>query len=60
MEEIEGSGPSANGPASALILQEDRCIRCALCIDRCPTHALSMVSWSESSTDLRVAERSPV
>ena len=28
---------------SALLLEEDRCIRCALCVNRCPPGALSMV-----------------
>jgi NAD-dependent dihydropyrimidine dehydrogenase PreA subunit len=32
------------------VIQEDRCIRCALCVDRCPTDALSIESWSEAST----------
>jgi NADPH-dependent glutamate synthase beta subunit-like oxidoreductase len=41
---------SAPSPASALIIQEEYCIRCSLCIERCPTHALSMGGWSESST----------
>ena len=31
---------------TALLLDESRCIRCALCIDRCPTRALSMGMWS--------------
>jgi NAD-dependent dihydropyrimidine dehydrogenase PreA subunit len=28
-----------------LLLDEQKCIRCALCIDRCPTDALSMGVW---------------
>jgi formate hydrogenlyase subunit 6/NADH:ubiquinone oxidoreductase subunit I len=39
-----------SGPASALVIQEDFCIRCALCVERCPTDALSMAGWSEAST----------
>ena len=27
---------------SAIIKDEDRCIRCALCAERCPTHAITM------------------
>jgi NAD-dependent dihydropyrimidine dehydrogenase PreA subunit len=43
-------GVASDGPASALILDEDPCIRCALCVERCPTDALSLGQWSESST----------
>ncbi len=43
-------GVEATGPSSALIIQEELCIRCGLCVDRCPTDALSLKSWSESST----------
>ena len=33
----------AAGPTdSAIIKDEDRCIRCALCAERCPTHAITM------------------
>jgi NADPH-dependent glutamate synthase beta subunit-like oxidoreductase len=49
-------GLAAPEPASALIIQEDFCIRCALCIERCPTHALSFGGWQESSTGLREIE----
>jgi NAD-dependent dihydropyrimidine dehydrogenase PreA subunit len=27
---------------SAILKDEDRCIRCALCAERCPTHAITM------------------
>jgi len=27
---------------SAILKDEDRCIRCALCAQRCPTHAITM------------------
>ncbi|MBZ5723772.1 MAG: FAD-dependent oxidoreductase [Acidobacteriia bacterium] len=43
-EEIE-SLLAAGGIApadSAIIKDEDRCIRCALCAQRCPTHAITM------------------
>jgi NADPH-dependent glutamate synthase beta subunit-like oxidoreductase len=34
---------SAAGPGdSAILKDEDRCIRCALCAQRCPTHAITM------------------
>jgi len=33
----------AFGPGdSAILKDEDRCIRCALCAERCPTHAITM------------------
>jgi formate dehydrogenase beta subunit len=48
---------SAQGPASALILQEDFCIRCGLCVERCPTDALSLDGWQESSTGLHEIEQ---
>ncbi len=34
---------TAAGPGdSAILKDEDRCIRCALCAQRCPTHAITM------------------
>ena len=33
---------SAQPEWSAIIKDEDRCIRCALCAERCPTHAITM------------------
>jgi len=32
---------------SALVIDEDPCIRCALCVNRCPPGALSMVHAKE-------------
>jgi len=34
-------GPES-GEASAILKDEDRCIRCALCVMRCPTDAIAM------------------
>jgi NAD-dependent dihydropyrimidine dehydrogenase PreA subunit len=31
---------------TALLLDERACIRCGLCIERCPTDALSMGVWT--------------
>jgi formate hydrogenlyase subunit 6/NADH:ubiquinone oxidoreductase subunit I len=56
LEEIDGLSAPEHGPGSALIIQEDRCIRCALCVERCPTDALSMAAWKEASTGLRELE----
>jgi len=33
---------AANMTDSAILKDEDRCIRCALCAERCPTHAITM------------------
>jgi formate dehydrogenase (NADP+) beta subunit len=36
-------GPNADPAAhSAILKDEDRCIRCALCVMRCPTDAIAM------------------
>jgi formate dehydrogenase (NADP+) beta subunit len=36
-------GPDADGDGnSAIVKDEDRCIRCALCVMRCPTDAIAM------------------
>lgn len=36
------SGLEAQPDWSAILKDEDRCIRCALCAQRCPTHAITM------------------
>jgi ferredoxin len=41
---------------TALLLDESSCIRCGLCIERCPTDALSMGVWS----GVGVPDRVPV
>jgi len=38
LSEMYGASPEW----SAIIKDEDRCIRCALCAQRCPTHAITM------------------
>ena len=35
-------GPHSQEEASAIIKDEDKCIRCGLCADRCPTDAITM------------------
>jgi NADPH-dependent glutamate synthase beta subunit-like oxidoreductase/ferredoxin len=52
LEEMEPSGaildlaarlyPGEEGPLSAIVKDEDRCIRCGLCARRCPVEAISM------------------
>jgi NADPH-dependent glutamate synthase beta subunit-like oxidoreductase len=34
--------PKSEDPLSAIIKDEERCIRCALCAERCPTEAITM------------------
>jgi ferredoxin len=41
LDEI-GLAPPAAEAASAIIKDEERCIRCAMCADRCPTDAITM------------------
>ena len=36
---------------SVLLLDEDLCIRCGLCVNRCPPGALSMVHARELTHD---------
>jgi len=40
--ELAANGASAGGPLTALIKDDDRCIRCGLCAIRCPTEAMTM------------------
>ncbi len=40
-----GTSPDEVG-ATALLLDETACIRCGLCIERCPPNALSMGMWT--------------
>jgi NADPH-dependent glutamate synthase beta subunit-like oxidoreductase len=66
LDELEGGAPLLEAAAAALgadcdpaahtaiLKDEDRCIRCALCAMRCPTHAIEMerttlcTTWSSS------------
>jgi formate dehydrogenase beta subunit len=41
IEALLASGGAGAGD-SAILKDEDRCIRCALCAQRCPTHAITM------------------
>ena len=41
------SAPSANGlPLSAMVKDDERCIRCGLCAIRCPTDAMTMEKFA--------------
>jgi ferredoxin len=39
---VEGYGLSLGGPLSAMIKDDEKCIRCGLCAIRCPTDAMTM------------------
>ena len=39
---IESEGVSLTGPLSAMLKDEEKCIRCGLCAIRCPTDAMTM------------------
>ena len=39
---IENEGLSLTGPLSAMLKDDEKCIRCGLCAIRCPTNAMTM------------------
>ena len=39
----------AGGPAAFMLKDEDRCIRCGLCAERCPTGAMTMDRYETSA-----------
>ena len=40
------------GQASAIIKNEDKCIRCGLCAQRCPTHAITMEALEQQEREV--------
>jgi formate dehydrogenase beta subunit len=40
------------GQASAIIKDEDKCIRCGLCAQRCPTHAITMEALEQQEREV--------
>jgi NAD-dependent dihydropyrimidine dehydrogenase PreA subunit len=42
VEALKGAFASDGAELSAIIKDEDLCIRCALCAERCPNHAITM------------------
>lgn len=57
------SPPPAGGGTAALVMDADKCIRCGLCVQRCPTGALSLVRFefveelSDASGETTIPER---
>jgi ferredoxin len=39
---IDSEGVSLTGPMSAMLKDDEKCIRCGLCAIRCPTDAMTM------------------
>jgi NAD-dependent dihydropyrimidine dehydrogenase PreA subunit len=39
---VEASGVGFGGPLSAMLKDDEKCIRCGLCAIRCPTDAMTM------------------
>ncbi len=44
-EMLRARASSADGPLSAMVKDDERCIRCGLCAERCPTGAMSMARF---------------
>jgi NAD-dependent dihydropyrimidine dehydrogenase PreA subunit len=40
------------GRAGAIIKDEEKCIRCALCAQRCPTHAITMEALEQQEREV--------
>jgi NAD-dependent dihydropyrimidine dehydrogenase PreA subunit len=40
------------GKGSAIIKDEEKCIRCALCAQRCPTHAITMEALEQQEREV--------
>ncbi len=46
------AGDLRPGQASAIIKDEDKCIRCGLCAERCPTHAITMEALEQQEREV--------
>jgi len=40
------------GQAGAIIKNEEKCIRCGLCAQRCPTHAITMEALEQQEREV--------
>jgi len=51
---IENEGISLSGPLSAMLKDDEKCIRCGLCAIRCPTDAMTMEVFYYEEQEVRV------
>ncbi len=51
---IANEGISLNGPLSAMLKDDEKCIRCGLCAIRCPTDAMTMEVFYYEEQEVRV------
>src|SRR6266581_1444514 len=50
---IEHEGVSLSGPLSAMLKDDEKCIRCGLCAIRCPTDAMTMEVFYYEEREVR-------
>jgi formate dehydrogenase beta subunit len=50
---IENEGVSLSGPLSAMLKDDEKCIRCGLCAIRCPTDAMTMEVFYYEEQEVR-------
>ncbi len=50
---IENEGMSLSGPLSAMLKDDEKCIRCGLCAIRCPTDAMTMEVFYYEEQEVR-------
>jgi NADPH-dependent glutamate synthase beta subunit-like oxidoreductase len=53
-EIIENEGVSLTGPLSAMLKDDEKCIRCGLCAIRCPTDAMTMEVFYYEEKEVRI------
>jgi NAD-dependent dihydropyrimidine dehydrogenase PreA subunit len=51
---IEQEGIGLHGPLSAMLKDDEKCIRCGLCAIRCPTDAMTMEVFYYEEKEVRV------
>jgi ferredoxin len=50
---IEAEGFELGGPLSAMLKDDEKCIRCGLCAIRCPTDAMTMEVFYYEEKEVR-------